>query len=149
MKPELDILIRHFRNAQDIAVSAIDRVLRLPRPTSGSAWGKYCFENEIQKRNELNGIPIYAHGYGIELKIDDLTIDFDWGPNGEPDGFDAWRLYNFTIDNATGVECTHKDVMRWIEEAFEHGQLERIDYTYFDPQRRTERTRNVDEQIKG
>ena len=105
----------------------------------------YCCDNGIQKLKELNGIPIYAHDYGIELKIGDLTIDFDWGPNGEPDGFDAWRLYNFTLDNATGVQFTHNDVIQWIDAAFKNGELQRIDYTYFDPKRRSAVQHNVDE----
>jgi hypothetical protein len=101
MKPELESLIKQFRAAQDVGVATIRDTLSLPLPKSGPDWVHYCCANGIQKINELNGIPIYAHGYGIELKIDELTIDFDWGPNGEPDGFDAWRLYNFTLDNAT------------------------------------------------
>jgi hypothetical protein len=145
MNPELESLIKQFRTAQDVGVATIRDTLSIPLPKSGPDWVHYCCANGLQKINELNGIPIYAHGYGIQLKIDDLTIDFDWGPNGEPDGFDAWRLYNFTLDNATGVRCTHKDVIRWIEAALENGELERIDYTYFDPKRRATRI-EVDEQ---
>ncbi len=139
MKPELETLIKHFRAAQDVGVATIRDALKLPFPTSGPDWVHYCCTHGLQKTNELNGIPIYAHGYGIELKIGDLTIDFDWGPKGEPDGFDAWRLYNFTLDNATGVKCTHKEVIQWIEASLENGELERIDYTYFDPKRRVTR----------
>ena len=145
MKPELETLIKHFRAAQDVGVATIRDTLKLPFPTSGPDWVHYCCAQGLQQINELNGIPIYAHGYGIELKINELTIDFDWGPNGEPDGFDAWRLYNFTLDNATGVQCTHKEVIEWIEASLKNGELERIDSTYFDPKRRATRI-EVDEQ---
>jgi hypothetical protein len=141
-------LIRYFREAQDIGVAAVVNTLRLPIPKSGSDWSLYCCANGIQRVEELNGIPIYAHGFGIELKIGKLTIDFDWGPNGEDDGFDAWRLYNFTLDNDTGVECTHGDVIRWIQDAYSNGELERIDHMYFDPHRRSE-SRRIDEQNVG
>jgi hypothetical protein len=104
------------------------------------------FGKSMVRIKELNDVPIYAHGYGIELKIGDLTIDFDWGPSGEPDGFDAWRLYNFTLDNPTGVACTHEEVIRWIDEAYANGELERIEYTYFDPHRRAATAQDVDEQ---
>lgn len=144
MKPELETLIRHFRSAQDVGVATIRDELQIPLPRSGLDWVHYCRDNEIQTLKELNGIPIYAHGYGIELKIGNLTVDFDWGPNGEPDGFDAWRLYNFTLHNVTGVECTHNDVIEWIDAAFTNGELQRIDYTYFDPKRRAAVQHNVD-----
>lgn len=136
MKPELDSLIRQFRNAQDVAVAIIAQNFQISLPQSGPDWGRYCCDNGLQQLTDLNGIPIYAHGFGIELKIGDLTIDFDWGPNGEPDGFDAWRLYNFTRDNETGVSCSHDSVIHWIDDAYSRGELERIEYTYFDPSRR-------------
>ena len=144
MKPELETLIRHFRVAQDVGVATIRDTFKFPFPTSGPDWVHYCCAHGLQKIHELNGIPIYVHGYGIELKIGDLIIDFDWGPNGEPDGFDAWRLYNFSLHNATGVQCTHKEVIQWIEASLEKGELERIDYTYFAPTRRAIRS-EVDE----
>ena len=145
MTPELETLIKHFRAAQDAGVATIRDTLKLPFPTSGPDWVHYCCAHGLQKITELNGIPIYAHGYGIELKIGDLTIDFDWGANGEPDGFDAWRLYTFTLDNATGVQGTPEEVIRWIDAALANGELERIDYAYFDPKQRATRI-EVDEQ---
>ncbi|MGN6545331.1 MAG: DUF6896 domain-containing protein [Aureliella sp.] len=145
MKPELDSLIRQFRDAQDIAVSVITEVLRIPLPRSGPDWVKYCWATELQKRRELGGIPIYAHGFGIELSIGSLKIDFDWGPNGEPDGFDVWRLYNFTLDNSTGVACTHEEVLQWVDEAYAIGELQRSGDTYFDPRRRALAAPSVDE----
>ncbi len=145
MTPELDSLVRQFRDAQDVAVSTITETFKMPFPKSGPDWVRYCCDNGIQTLRELDGIPIYAHGYGIELRIGNLTIDFDWGPNGEPDGFDAWRLYNFTLDNETGIQCSHQDVIEWINDAYESGDLERVQYTYFDPTRRAPVVRDVDE----
>lgn len=139
MKPELDTLIDRFRAAQDIGVDAFVRVLKLPLPVSDQAWISYCLKNGIQLVDQINGVPVYAHGHGIEIKLDGLTIDFDWGPNGEPDGFDAWRLYNFTLDNETHVTCTHLEVISWLEEAREKGEVVRRGHLYFDPIRRSTR----------
>ncbi|MCA9175244.1 MAG: hypothetical protein KDB14_12235 [Planctomycetales bacterium] len=141
MKAELDVLIQYFRDAQDIGVATIRDVLQMPLPKSGLDWVQYCCNHGIQRLKELNGVPIYAHGFGIELTLGELTIDFDWGPNGEPDGFDAWRLYNFTLTNATGVECSHNDVIQWIDAAFENGELHQVGGTYFDPRRRADANR--------
>lgn len=149
MKPELETLIRHFRAAQDVGVATVRDTLHIPPPKSGLDWVHYCCNNGIHQLNELKGIPIYAHGYGIELKIGDLTIDFDWGPNGEGDGFDSWRLFKFNLDNRTGVQCTHKDVIQWIDDAYENDELQRIDYTYFDPKRRAAVQHNAYEPSDG
>ena len=79
MQPELRTLIDHFREAQDKGVQTLVRVLRLPLPPSGRDWVLYCEKNDIHGLRELRGVGIYAHGYGVELKIGDLIIDFDWG----------------------------------------------------------------------
>ena len=136
MKQELDHLIDRFRAAQDLAVDAFVRVLNLPLPSSGRDWVRYCSDNGLYEVRHLNGVGFYAHGYGVELKLEGMTIDFDWGPEGETDGFDGWRLYNFTLDNKTGVECTHDEVNAWLGEAHAAGELILHESLYFDPERR-------------
>lgn len=64
----------------------------------------------------FNDIEIYAHGYGIELVIDGMNIDFDWGDQGESDGFDGWRLWNFCRNNGLPMECENcSQVQSWLE----------------------------------
>jgi hypothetical protein len=41
---------------------------------------------------ESDGVKIDVHGAGIEVAHPNFTIDYDYGPNGECDCFDAWRL---------------------------------------------------------
>lgn len=136
MQPVLDTLIDRFRSAQDTAVETLIHQLNIPHPESNLAWALYCGETGLHEMRELNGIGIYAHGYGIELKMDDLTIDFDWGTNGEPDGFDGWRLYNFSLDNSPEIECSHNDVNSWLESAHSDGELLKEGSLYYDPKRR-------------
>lgn len=132
----LDDLIRNFRNSQDYAVHKLTHELSIPLPKSNRAWLFYCLQNGLHDAQELNGIGIYAHGYGIELKIDGLTIDFDWGDTGDPDGFDGWRLWNFQTENHTEVEFSHSDVNDWLKTAFSNGELIKDTSLYFDPKRR-------------
>jgi hypothetical protein len=89
-------MIRRFRSAQNRGVAAFVEILgpalgtRLP--ASNREWVTICAESGLYKVRRVNGLGFYAHGYGIELTLDGVTIDFDWGEVGEPDGFDAWRL---------------------------------------------------------
>lgn len=136
MLPVLDNLIDRFRRAQDIAVRALIHELAIPQPKSNRAWIFDCIENGLHKVRDRNGIAIYVHGYGVELKINDLTIDFDWGENGEPDGFDGWRLWNFRTDNCPEVICSHEDVKSWLKTAHNDGELIMVGSLYYDPNRR-------------
>ena len=137
MNATLDSLIARFRAAQDIAVRTLTESLSIPRPSSGLDWVHYCAEHGLHKLNKLGDVGIYAHGYGIELKIADLTIDFDWGDNGEPDGFDGWRLWKFEDDNGDDAPFSHSDVNAWLDEAYNQGELTKCGALYFDPNRRS------------
>ncbi len=79
MHETLDRLIGEFRAAQDIAVARLLRDLGVPQPSSGIDWVHYCCKNGLYETDELGGVGIYAHGFGIELKIGSLTIDFGLG----------------------------------------------------------------------
>lgn len=136
LRTELDHLIARFRDAQDIAVQCIIHVLKFPLPKTCLKWVEYCDRHDVYPLRHRNGVNFYAHGYGIELQVEGLSIDFDFGPNGEPDGFDAWRLYRFAETNAAGVRCTHAQAKQWIEEAHGEGELIQIGNLYFDPKRR-------------
>lgn len=117
MNATLDSLIEEFRAAQDIGVSTLVNALGIPRPSSDLDWLHYCCQNGLHSIDELHGVGIYAHGYGVELKIGSLTIDFDWGENGEPDGFDAWRLWNFRLDNHPEIACSYELARQWLDSA--------------------------------
>jgi hypothetical protein len=32
------------------------------------------------------------------IEYPEYCVDFDFGPNGRTDGFDAWRLYNYACE---------------------------------------------------
>lgn len=136
MDHRLDQLIEGFRAAQDIGVAVLTRDLRIPIPSSGRDWWVYCKQNGLYEIEELQGIPIRAHGFGIELTIGSMIIDFDWGPNGEQDGFDGWRLYVYPLNNDMEEELSHAEINDLLQSAFGAGELIKIDELYFDPKRR-------------
>jgi hypothetical protein len=136
MNQTIDLLIDRFRKAQDIGVKTLTDQLEIPRPISNRHWWRYCQENDLYSIDNQNGVGIYAHGYGIALTIGKLRIDFDWGDNGEADGFDGWRLYNFACDNCPEIGCSHEIVIDWLEEALKEGSLIKSGELYYDPKRR-------------
>src|SRR5690349_10014956 len=109
MNPALAETIERFRASQDRAVLAIQDLLGptlgVRLPSSGQDWIEICDECGLHDIRSVCGIPIYSHGYGIEFKFPEMTVDFDFGRNGETDGFDAWRLWNFISLNQIDVQC--------------------------------------------
>lgn len=141
MHPRLNALIERFRCAQDFGVAIITGVLGptlgVGLPTSGRDWLRICGETGLYNVRWINGIEVYTHGYGIELDIDGFNIDFDWGENGEPDGFDWWRLWNFARNNPDGTPLPEDaDVRQWLEEAFAAGELTRDRNLFYSPRHR-------------
>lgn len=134
MDSRLDGLIERFRRAQDAAVALLS-TMRVPRPASPFDWLAICRAHGVSGF-EANGVKLIPHGVGIVVRQGKSSVDFDWGPNGEPDGFDAWRLFNFARCNRLAAEYACTDVKRWLTEAHESGELEKIGSLYFDPKRR-------------
>jgi hypothetical protein len=144
MNPILADMIGRFRAAQDRGVAAVVEVLGpalgVRLPASNREWVRMSAECGVNRAGRVNGIEVDAHGYGIELVLDGVTIDFDWGDSGEPDGFDAWRLWNFVQVNGIAVDCGRSSQVRsWLEEAAALGELTRDSLLYYSPAHRARR----------
>jgi hypothetical protein len=50
-----------------------------------------------------DGLVFNFHGIGCWISDGQLSVDFDFLPDGQVDGFDAWRLHVFTEDNPSLV----------------------------------------------
>jgi hypothetical protein len=141
MQPALLSLIKRFRSAQDRGVAFIVDVLgptlgvRLPNDPRD--WVAICGETGLYNARWINGVGVYSHGYGIELVFGGLTIDFDWGEAGEPDGFDVWWLWNFARLNPCPEPCPeHAQVRAWLEDAVAANELARDFFLYYSPSHR-------------
>ncbi len=53
----------------------------------------------IPKDGVISGIEFSFHGVGCRATVDGVEVDFDFGPDGRTDGFDAWRLWYFARQN--------------------------------------------------
>jgi hypothetical protein len=149
MDARLVELIPQFRVAQDRGVRAVVEVLGptlgVRLPSSNRHWVSICAETGLYGVQWVNGIEVYAHGYGIEFTFPDLSIDFDWGDNGEPDGFDGWRLWLFARMNRMVLASRSSvQVSEWLEQVAERNELVRDTHLYYSPSHRATAGRGED-----
>ena len=75
------------------------------------------------------------HGFGLELKIGEFYIDYDYSRTGQPDGFDAWRIYVYLMagnyDNNGPDKHFCDRVFQWIDELAQSGRLIKEDSLYY------------------
>lgn len=48
-----------------------------------------------------DGSEYQFHGIGVSVVRNDIEVDFDFGPGGRTDGFDAWRLWRFATNRGS------------------------------------------------
>ena len=99
MNEDLFNLIRLFNKAQENALIILENFFSCSRPVSRMDYISRCVPIIREANYEASGHKIRPHGYGMEINVGDITIDFDFGENGEINGFDAWRLENFVKEN--------------------------------------------------
>lgn len=91
MDARLARLIADYLEAVEAAVALLG-ASGIERPASNIAWAKH----RLPSAGELpSGIPYLKHGYGCTVQLPEGTVEFDFGPRGEINGFDDWRLVVF------------------------------------------------------
>ena len=87
-------LVRLISDYQESVRHAIELLEKsgVPRPVTNTEWVGL----DIAHVGKLEGGFSYRkHGYGCEVDLPGGRVDFDFGENGEIDGFDTWRLCGF------------------------------------------------------
>jgi len=124
MDRELREIISKFNDAQKAAVDILESKFDCPRPESATDFTTRCRQVIRDKDYQSGGYKIRPHGIGMEINIDGTKIDFDFGHNGELDGFDAWRLFHFISQNRIkSVLSTEKKIQSAIEKSISNGQI--------------------------
>lgn len=124
MNENLRELISLFNQAQLKAVKILEENFECPRPETTSDYVFRCVPLIRNKNYEAGGFRIRPHGYGMEVNVGGSTIDFDFGANGELNGFDAWRLFNFVEANKLNTILNTEDKIEdSIERAMESGDI--------------------------
>ena len=90
-------------------------------------------EKKIAQRGSLtDDITYQLHGNGCMVEYPELCVDFDYGPEGRTDGFDAWRLYNFACEKIEKYE-KYNDlnlIKTEIEKYAHEGKIGKIESSY-------------------
>lgn len=91
MNNNLARLISDYQTSVRAAVELM-RQSGIQLPATNVDWAA----TDIPQRGELKGgNPYFKHGYGCAVRLPGGAVDFDFGEQGEIDGFDAWRLAGF------------------------------------------------------
>ena len=75
------------------------------------------------------------HGFGLELRIGDLYIDYDYSESGRPDGFDAWRLFVYLTagdydNNGPDLHLSDR-IDEWFDKQVTDAKFVKLDNLYY------------------
>lgn len=96
---ELKDIIIQFNLAQAKAIEILENDFNCHKPKSQDDFISRCVQIIREQNYQANGYKIRPHGIGMEININGTKIDFDFGANGEFNGFDSWRLFQFIQNN--------------------------------------------------
>lgn len=78
-------------------------------------------------------IAYFLHGYGCCVRLPTGTVDWDFGQEGQIDGFDVWRLYEFVQRGTQNFpEFRDEEVLKGVfAEAKSKGLFHKSDYILY------------------
>lgn len=120
MDGRLASLITDYLHAVEAAVALLEAA-GIPRPRSNVAWAV----NGIPSAGELpGGLRYLKLGYGCSVQLPIGIVEFDFGPEGQTNGFDDWRLVVFAGDRlqARGFE-TEEELLACFRRHVEEGEI--------------------------
>lgn len=122
------VLVHEYQSATK---KAVDLIIQsgIPLPRSNVAWSL----NDLPDIGVLTGgIRYRKHGYGCEVFFPEASIDFDFGTQGEYDGFDLWRIRMFTSERLSEFGISDDDELeRLFKEAVRAGALVQAEGTLY------------------
>lgn len=99
MNPIIELVIHKYLDS----IAMVTRLLianQIPLPTSDKEW---CKVKLTTLYYDAHKVVFRKHGFGLEVRINDLIIDFDFGVNGQTTGFDLWRLTSYIEQNSIDI----------------------------------------------
>lgn len=118
-------IVSLFNEAQNKVVEILKQKWNIKTPISSHDWVEWRVEALNNKTlMSIEGIQIYPHGHGLWFQNNEFNIDFDFGENGEYNGFDSNRIYHFLESNKieTSIE-SEKRLMKILEFEYTNERL--------------------------
>jgi hypothetical protein len=128
-------LIRSFIADQAEAKDIVYRHYGVAPDTKALEW--VAVRESLREEHQSNPFAdkFYPHGYGLELAINDLYIDYDYSREGYPDGFDKWRLYVYLMggkfNNSGPDDYIYQRLSGWFDELEVAGKIVEKDNLYY------------------
>lgn len=132
MRVELHEAITDFRSDQELALEYLHGHLGIPVPVTNDEWaarGRTQIESVVSVAAD-DGVQLRKHGHGIEVIHPRFQIDFDYGPAGECDCFDPWRLYQHRSNGRSHSVSSDRDMRDWLVESASAGEVLPVPGTY-------------------
>jgi len=85
----------------------------------------------IKRRGRVTrGVKYELHGIGCRINLSTGTVDFDYGPNGEINGFDIWRLYIFACERPSKYRkyCDKETIKKEFAEHIAQKKIKKISF---------------------
>ena len=121
MNEELQSIISQYQKAVFEFFPRVAAHLDVSLPITSIEWT--CIGKE-QRGETTDGIRYFIHGYGIAMNDGLLKVDFDIGDEGQINGIDPWKLFEFVREN--NITCSFvdgKSIERALKEAVSLNQV--------------------------
>ncbi|GGY61901.1 hypothetical protein GCM10011613_01690 [Cellvibrio zantedeschiae] len=120
MNEKLKLLIESYLSAVNEAIELLD-ASGIALPKSNMEWAA----SGISLQGELKGgVKYFKHGYGCAVRLSSGPVDFDFGANGEYNGFDEWRLCGFLQSSKSPTTFkSESELKQEFRHAIENGEL--------------------------
>jgi hypothetical protein len=134
MDTKLQRLVSDYQTVVSRRFTQLRTELGFAAPESNVAWA--C--NRIEQRGRLSdGAQYFKHGYGCAIKGATDSVDFDFGDNGEIDGFDASRLWGFAVASKKDYGfASEKEIAAAITRSAAEGALRSSGYMLYYVQKK-------------
>jgi hypothetical protein len=118
-------LIRRYLAAVESASRRLKEQYSVENLVEGRREGRIPREGRLGRHGEFS-----FHGGGCRIDDGATAVDFDFGPGGRTDGFDAWRLHVFARDNLdTGdvnLDTSRRGLEAALESIYSAGEVRRV-----------------------
>ena len=88
---------------------------------------------DIPQHGELyGGARYFKHGYGCAVHLPSAKVDFDFGAQGQIDGFDLWRLVDFAARGLAKYGFSSEQAVKTaFQAAVESGEIVASEYILY------------------